>query len=139
MKAYKVKDSNPIDSFQEPMANYGTSSLYQLSARMITKRYIKKVLSFAQLSVSELIDIIPISIDSYKRKNEFNPSVTEKILEIEEVYRRGTEAFGDRFHKWMNTENLAMGGKAPKSFLKNSFGIRMLIDEIGRLEHGILA
>jgi uncharacterized protein (DUF2384 family) len=39
----------------------------------------------------------------------------------------------------MNTENIALGGVAPKTLLNNSFGIRLLLDEIGRLEYGVLA
>ena len=87
----------------------------------------------------ELISILPISIDTYKRKLAFNPPVTEKVLEIEEVYRKGIDVFGDSFHQWMNTQNIALGSVAPKTLLKNSFGVRLLLNEIGRLEHGILA
>jgi len=65
--------------------------------------------------------------------------VTEKVLEIEEVYRHGLEAFGESFYQWMNTENIGLGGVAPKTLLNNSFGIRLLLDEIGRLEYGVLA
>ncbi len=139
MKAYK---QIPIDKdaiLQEPAVSYATGSFYQLSVQNISKNYIKQVLILSRLPVSELINIIPVSIDTYKRKSNFNPSVTEKVLEIEEVYRKGIEAFGDSFHQWMITENIALGSVAPKTLLKNSFGIRLLLDEIGRLEYGVLA
>ena len=139
MKAYK---QIPIDKdaiLQEPAVSYATGSFYQLSAQNISKNYIKRVLLLSQLTVLELINIIPVSIDTYKRKSNFNPSVTEKVLEIEEVYRKGIEAFGDSFHQWMITENIALGSVAPKTLLINSFGIRLLLDEIGRLEYGVLA
>ncbi|MFT6214598.1 MAG: hypothetical protein ACJAS3_000991 [Roseivirga sp.] len=32
-----------------------------------------------------------------------------------------------------------MGGVIPKKLLSNSFGVRKLFDEIGRIVHGILA
>ena len=139
MKKYKkiLVSKNPV--IDEPVASYATSSFYQLSAQAISKRYIKQVLLLSQLTVSDLIGIIPISIDTYKRKREFSPAVTEKVLEIEEVYRKGLEAFGESFYPWMSTENIAMGGVAPKTLLNNSFGIRLLLDEIGRLEYGVLA
>ena len=139
MKEYKknLVGKNPI--IDEPVASYATSSFYQLSAHAISKKYIKQVLLLTQLTVADLIGIIPISIDTYKRKREFSPAVTEKVLEIEEVYRKGLEAFGESFHQWMNTENIALGGVAPKTLLNNSFGIRLLLDEIGRLEYGVLA
>ena len=139
MKQYKKSLVGNNTIIDEPAASYATSSFYQLSARAISKKYIKQVLLLSQLTVADLIGIIPISIDTYKRKREFSPAVTEKVLEIEEVYRRGLEAFGESFHQWMSTENIAMGGVAPKTLLNNSFGIRLLLDEIGRLEYGVLA
>lgn len=137
MAAYKQIDQETI--LKEPVASYATGSFYQLSVQNISKNYIKQILILSQLSVLELISIIPISIDTYKRKSDFNPTVTEKVLEIEEVYRKGLDAFGESFHQWMNSENIALGSVAPKTLLKNSFGIRLLLDEIGRLEYGVLA
>jgi putative toxin-antitoxin system antitoxin component (TIGR02293 family) len=139
MKQYKKNLAGKNLVIDEPVASYPTSSFYQLSAQAISKKYIKQVLLLSQLTVTDLIGIIPISIDTYKRKREFSPAVTEKVLEIEEVYRRGLEVFGQSFHQWMNTENIALGGVAPKTLLNNSFGIRLLLDEIGRLEYGVLA
>ena len=139
MKHYKQTTETENSTLKEPTLAYAASSFYHLSHRSISKIYIKKVLQLAKLSVLELISILPISIDTYKKKVEFNPSVTEKVLEIEEVYRKGIQAFGESFHTWMNTENIALGAVKPKALLSNSFGIRMLLDEIGRLEHGVLA
>ena len=123
----------------EPAAAYEQINYYALANRSISKNYIKHLLKRSKLSVSELIEIIPISIDSYKRKTEFNANVTERILEIEEVYHKGLRSFGDGFYQWMDTSNPALGGIVPKSLLKNSFGVRRLLDEIGRIAHGVLA
>ncbi|MFY0655031.1 MAG: DUF2384 domain-containing protein [Cyclobacteriaceae bacterium] len=130
---------NQAEVLNEPAAVYGTNSLYLLAASAISKSYIRDILNLSKLSVSELIDIVPISIDTYKRKTEFGSAVTEKVLEIEEVYRSGVAAFGDSFYSWMDAENVAFGGIRPKELLKNSFGVRLLLDEIGRMEHGVLA
>ncbi len=137
-KTYKTSAA-PRIVLEEPVSAYEQTSHYELAAHAISKKYIKRVMSLSHLTVSDLIGIIPVSLDTYKRKSEFNPAVTEKILEVEEVYLRGLEAFGESFHKWMDTENVSLGGIRPKQLLTNSFGIRMLLDEIGRLEHGVLA
>ncbi|NBC82487.1 MAG: DUF2384 domain-containing protein [Bacteroidetes bacterium] len=123
----------------EPAATYVPGSYYKLAFSGISKNYLKQVLRFCHLSVSEFIQAIPISLDTYKKNSEFKPHVTEKVLEIEEVYKKGLEAFGENFYPWMETVNPAMGNIKPKELLRNSFGIRILLDEIGRLEHGILA
>ena len=139
MKNYNQTQQTQNAILNEPSLNYASGSFFELSMRAISKNYIKQILRLSKLSVLELISILPISIDTYKRKLAFNPPVTEKVLEIEEVYRKGIDAFGDSFHQWMDTENLALGGVAPKSLLQNSFGVRLLLNEIGRLEHGVLA
>lgn len=136
-KAYSTPKSSSL--LNEPVAVYGQANYYALAQQSISKGYIKHVLSITKLSINELIHIIPISIDTYKRKSQFNSNVTEKVLEIEQVYNTGLKAFGEGFHHWMNTENVAIGGITPKSLLSNSFGIRRLLDEIGRMEHGVLA
>jgi uncharacterized protein (DUF2384 family) len=49
--------------------------------------------------------------------------------------------FGDkeRFNVWLNATNIALGNVKPKDLLDNTFGISLLKDELGRIEHGILA
>lgn len=124
----------PAAAYQSLAANY-----YQLAQRAISKTYIKSVLNKTGIPLNEFIELIPISIDTYKRKSIFNPTVTEKVLEIEEVYNTGLRAFGESFHKWMNAENTMLEGEKPIALLSNSFGIRQLLDLIGRIEHGVLA
>ncbi|MFY0605630.1 MAG: DUF2384 domain-containing protein [Cyclobacteriaceae bacterium] len=131
-----MKDTNTL---MEPAVAYGQTDFWQLAGKDISKDYIKRILTLTKMSVGDLMEIIPISIDTYKRKVTFNPSVTEKILEIEEVYRTGIEAFGDGFHDWMNAQNIALGNIKPKNLLTNSFGVRRLLSEIGRMQHGVLA
>jgi len=123
----------------EPLAAYGQANYFSLANQSISKNYIKHLLVYSKLTVNEFITIVPISIDTYKRKSEFNPAVTEKVLEVEEVYKKGLSAFGEGFHDWMNSHNPSLGNIIPKSLLSNSFGIRRLLNEIGRMEHGVLA
>ncbi len=137
-KPYHIANEN-TEVLNEPASAYGQVNYYTLATRSVSKNYIKHLLKTSRLTLNELIAIIPISMDTYKRKTEFNTSVTEKILEIEEVYGKGLHVFGEGFYRWMDTNNVALGGIIPKSLLVNSFGIRRLLDEIGRIEHGILA
>ena len=138
MKEYSI-NTDHAHTLQEPSEAYQPANYFIMASHAISKGYIKQVLALSRLSLSELIQIIPISIDTYKRKSEFSPAVTEKVLEIEETYRRGLEAFGDGFYAWMDTINVALGGVKPKSLLSNSFGVRRLLEQIGRIEHGVLA
>jgi putative toxin-antitoxin system antitoxin component (TIGR02293 family) len=82
------------------------------------------------------------SMQRYKKDNKtFDPLQSEKIIEITRLYQRGIEVFGakPKFDTWLSTSCVALGGPAPKSFLDSSFGIQLIHDELGRIEHGILA
>jgi uncharacterized protein (DUF2384 family) len=132
--------SSPEHILQEPAAAYLAfqESYYELAGQAIAKTYIKEILSLTQIPLNEFIQLIPISIDTYKRKAIFNPAVTEKVLQIEEVYRKGLAAFGEGFYNWVAAPNSSLGGEAPKTLLSNSFGVRKLLTLIGRMEHGVL-
>ena len=126
---------------QEPALSYESfqEGYYELAGQAISKTYIKSIIQLTRMNVPDFIDLIPISIDTYKRKNIFNPIVTEKVLQIEEVYRKGLDAFGPGFYDWFNSPNTYLGGVKPQKLLSNSFGVRQLIELLGRMEYGILA
>lgn len=133
--------SKELNILNEPLAVYQSKehSQYELANQAISKTYIKSILQLTKIPLNEFIELIPISIDTYKRKSIFNPLVTEKVLQIEEVYRKGLQAFGEGFHSWVNSENIYLGGQKPKNLLNNSFGTRKVLSIIGRMEHGVLA
>jgi len=82
------------------------------------------------------------TIQRYKKeKKSFDPIYSERILQIELLYKKGVEVFGkaEKFYTWMDTQSLALGGVRPKDMLDTSFGISAIYDELGRIEHGIFA
>jgi putative toxin-antitoxin system antitoxin component (TIGR02293 family) len=62
-------------------------------------------------------------------------------LQIAEVAVRGAEVFEDKnkFLIWMNSPNKALADKTPMSLLSSRFGTDMVLDELGRIEHGVLS
>ncbi|MFX0194763.1 MAG: antitoxin Xre/MbcA/ParS toxin-binding domain-containing protein, partial [Candidatus Hodarchaeota archaeon] len=45
----------------------------------------------------------------------------------------------DKFLAWMDHPNRALADKTPLSLLNSRFGAEMLLDELGRIEHGVFA
>lgn len=76
-----------------------------------------------------------------KEKKSFQPIQSERIVELSMLYTYGVEVFGDKanFNTWLNSKSIALGGRTPKELLDTKFGISMVKDELGRIEHGILA
>jgi len=82
------------------------------------------------------------TMQRYKKEaRTFDTPQSEKILEIALLYNKGTDVFGNagKFNLWLDSPNLALGRTAPKSLMDSSFGLSLLKDELGRIEHGILA
>ena len=71
----------------------------------------------------------------------FDVLQSEKILQIEMLYKRGEDVFGssENFLIWLQSENIALGKTKPQDLLGSVFGISLLMDELTRIEHGVLA
>jgi putative toxin-antitoxin system antitoxin component (TIGR02293 family) len=76
-----------------------------------------------------------------KEKRAFDPIQSEKIVEIAMLFKLGEEVFGSRakFNAWLQTESLPLNKVKPVALIDNSFGIRLVKDELMRIEQGILA
>ncbi|MFB0906912.1 MAG: DUF2384 domain-containing protein, partial [Spirosomataceae bacterium] len=82
------------------------------------------------------------TIQRYKKEQKrFEPIQSERILEIAKLQQQGQEVFGSAqyFNDWMNSNIVALGNIKPVELLDSGFGIDMLIEELGRIEHGVLA
>jgi len=118
--------------------------MIELSDKGVTKDALLRLATYLDLSLSQMAKLLPITertIQRYSRKQRFNRVVSEQVLQIAEVAARGAEVFGDRekLLSWMNTPSTALGNRAPASLLGSRFGTEMVLDELGRVEHGIIS
>jgi putative toxin-antitoxin system antitoxin component (TIGR02293 family) len=82
------------------------------------------------------------SLNRYKKdQKSFDKVHSGRIIEIVLLLNKGIEVFGDekKFAIWMDSHIIALGGVKPKDLLDSSFGIRLLDDELTRIDYGILA
>jgi uncharacterized protein (DUF2384 family) len=63
------------------------------------------------------------------------------VLAIAQLYARGFEVWKDkgRFLRWMDQELIVFGGMRGKDLLDTHFGIQLLLDELSRIEYGVLS
>ena len=118
--------------------------MIEVSDKGVTKDALLRLATYLNLSLSQIAKLLPITertIQRYSRKQRFNRVVSEQVLQIAEVAARGAEVFGDRekLLSWMNTPSTALGNRAPASLLGSRFGTEMVLDELGRVEHGIIS
>ena len=118
--------------------------LVELGNRGLTKDAVSHLARHLSLSLKDMAALLPVterSLQRYTSKHPLSPTVSEQVLQIAEAAARGTEVFGgrDRFLAWANQPNTALSGKTPLELLNSRFGADLVLDELGRIEHGIVS
>lgn len=89
-----------------------------------------------------LLRISTRTLDRHREENKrFQPKQSERIIELVQLLNYGKMVFEDSIHffNWLDSKSIALGGVKPIEVLDTSIGINMIKDELGRIEHGILA
>ncbi|MBN1646886.1 MAG: DUF2384 domain-containing protein [Spirochaetales bacterium] len=118
--------------------------MYEIGRYGISK---KALLVFARsigMSVKALAAILNITERTLQRKKDpdlLNERVSEHVLQLAEVYARGEEVFDgiDDFRTWLNVANRTLDGKKPLEMLSSRYGAQMVLDELGRIEYGVIS
>jgi putative toxin-antitoxin system antitoxin component (TIGR02293 family) len=118
--------------------------LMELGRSGLTKDSLLHLAAFLDLSLNQMASLLPITertIQRYSSKQHFSRNVSEHILQIAECAAKGMAVFDDRdkFLAWMNHSNKALGMKKPLSLLSSRFGTDMVLDELGRIEYGVIS
>jgi putative toxin-antitoxin system antitoxin component (TIGR02293 family) len=149
----KYKSTETIHIIGEPSAAYGYQNvddggifrMIAIAEKGISFQLFNNLVKKFPFSFQEWAGFLHISgktLSRYQKEEKtFDTLQSEKILQIEMLYKRGEEVFGsaDYFLIWLQAENLALGKTKPQDLIGSNFGISLLMDELTRLEHGILA
>lgn len=65
----------------------------------------------------------------------------EVLRQMAEITVKGLTVFedSDKFFAWMKHPNSALSNKTPISLLIAELGAEMILDELGRIEHGVFS
>ncbi|MCK5202014.1 MAG: DUF2384 domain-containing protein [Spirochaetales bacterium] len=97
-----------------------------------------------KMSLKEFSSTLRISektIQRYKEDELLNENVSEGLVEIAEIIAMGVEVLGNKseFLDWLHSPVISLGSNKPVSLLDTHHGRKLLINELGRIEHGIYA
>lgn len=122
---------------------HDVTSLIAQAKEGIQKAQLLALQQEIQLSTDELaaaLQITPRALHGYDPADQLKLRIAERALALAQLYARGFEVMGkERFIRWMDQEHIALGKKKPKQLLDTHFGIQLLLEELGRIEHGVLA
>jgi len=118
--------------------------LVKLGGKGVSKGTVVRLarhLSIGLKGIAPLLSVNQRTIQRLGAGKVFSRPVSERILRIALVVARGEKIFGDRerFNIWLKEPNKAMANQTPLSLLASDFGIDMILDELGRIEHGIIS
>jgi putative toxin-antitoxin system antitoxin component (TIGR02293 family) len=138
----RVIDFLGITSRKEATNQNDESFFIELIRKGVPKKGIDRIMDKTGLTEDEMASILHISKRTIQRRNpqeQLNPEQSERLIEMAKLYSKGEEVLGSlsSFKEWMDKKVLALGDKKPKEFLDTSIGIGYLMDELGRIEHGI--
>jgi putative toxin-antitoxin system antitoxin component (TIGR02293 family) len=152
MKKY-AKQKEESQTVKEPTVAYGYKAiddggiyrLIDIVNEGIDYKTFSDIFGRFSFTMQEWAGFLHISGKTLSRyqndQKSFDTLQSERIIQIEMLHSRGEEVFGSRknFISWLDTENVALGNVVPKELLTTTFGIQLLADELGRIEHGVLA
>jgi len=95
------------------------------------------------VSMERMSSLLHISHRTIQRKSptdNLSVHVSEQILSIAEVVRKGLEVFEDdeqELEEWLHGPISSLDYKKPIDLMDTTFGTRILIKILGRIEHGV--
>ncbi len=131
------------NKFEEPEVAYEVKKSRFVKA--FTFNEFKKIADKVDLTQKEWSDILHISertLQRYAKDNSvFNFSVIDRILLIEKVIKKGVDVFGSAsgFIMWLKQQPSGIEGKLGFNSLASFDGTTKILNQLGRIEHGILA
>ena len=132
------------DAAPESGAVQDELDLYRISERGLPKRAVTNLMKHIGFSLHQMAELLPISertLQRYGSNKLLDQSVTEHLLDVAMVVTRGTEVFGSKskFLSWLESPVMALENRTPMELLDSRFGVKLVLDELGRIEHGIVA
>ena len=128
--------------FPKQPTHHQESDLIPIIRKGLSKKNLDHLMATTGLDLETMASILHISARTFHRytaATTLNPEISERIFEIARLYTRGEEVFGDlpSFKTWMTYPSRSLGSKFPKELLDTSLGIKLLEDELIRIEQGI--
>ena len=116
--------------------------LIEITRKGLPKSVVQTISNILSISMEKMSELIHVSYRTIQRKSDkdlLNVYSTEQILEIADVISRGIEVLGsiEAFSIWLRKELRALNYKTPLNFLDTTFGVKLVKDTLGRIEHGV--
>src|SRR5258708_21989248 len=121
---------------KHPVIDYDSVEMVSMLREGVAFTYLNSISDRINFTLEDWASYLHLSertIQRYKKdKKPFDTIYSEKIVQIDMLYKRGAEVFGneENFHTWMETKSIPLGGVRPKELLDTTYGIKLVTDEL---------
>ncbi|PWT96807.1 MAG: hypothetical protein C5B52_14880 [Bacteroidetes bacterium] len=90
-------------------------------------------------TLAKLFSVTRATLINKKGKAKFSNAVSEKIINLADLYSFGYNVFEniEKFNAWMEAPNRALGGQPPLEMADTNYGIQEIKNLVGRIEQGV--
>lgn len=125
------------------LGNSFDNNTYMDMARCGVQKASVKILSdYMGLTQELMSEFLHSSFRNIQRKNDtdlLDTSKSERIMELTAFAKKATKVLGSQaaMQTWLQSPLMALDFKKPVAFLDTSFGLNILYELLGRIEHGV--
>jgi putative toxin-antitoxin system antitoxin component (TIGR02293 family) len=134
-----------VSKAEEPEAIYNRTVKIIPSVKDFTYNEFKKIadkVPFTQAEWASILHVSERTLQRYAKNNgSFAPINADRALQIANVINEGKITFGktELFYNWLKRKPLMLEGPLSFDSLTTTHGIQMVLTQLGRIQHGILA
>ena len=93
-------------------------------------------------SRDELLEVLAVSLRTLTRRQKegvLSPEESDRVLRLARVAAQSEEVLGGREDavNWLHRANRSLGGHKPLELVGTDAGAELVVDVLGRLEHGV--
>lgn len=119
--------------------NSCTRQLLEGVQRAMFAKVAKEIAMVSEKDLAQISGLSQRTISRMSDEQLLPPQSAEVIISIMRTYRRAVEVFEseDAAHKWLKTSLPVLGNQTPLQAVSNRFGAELVLDILGRIEHGV--
>ncbi|MEO5909517.1 MAG: antitoxin Xre/MbcA/ParS toxin-binding domain-containing protein [Pelobium sp.] len=148
MKTYEIAEeiNSVVNEALAPYQTYFESPVNRLSVIKggLSSSSIRDLLTISgatRLDIAKNLDLTEPTLRKHIATDKgLSTSLSEHVLFLLELYDKGIDTFGsvDEFKNWLPQHNIGIDAK-PNDLLDSITGINMVMNELNRIDHGVLA
>ncbi len=133
-----------VSKIHDPLPSYAPVQ-YTPMVKDFNYKDFKKIANKVPFTLQEWSEILHISertLQRYAKANSNFPfSVTDRILQIDKLIKRGIHVFGsmEKFIGWLRENPFMLEGRLSFQSLRSIEGVNLIFTQLGRIEHGLFA